>query len=159
MATILCVSACFVHAATSAEEFCDEVKKALSSSKKFSEWRGKVTTEREWVSLYSLPGFDDCHIVQLSLGSFNLRCVRGWWLELKPASFEYDQVRKIVEECLPKPNWVHNQKNDPLPSQSFINPNGENASISIVKIQAPFFPNAPKSSDIYQTHLFIFEQF
>jgi hypothetical protein len=106
VATILCVSACFVHAATSAEEFCDEVKKALSSSNKFSEWRGTVIRERNWVSLYSLPGFDECHIFQLVAGSFNLRCVRGWWLDLKPASFDYDQLRKVVEECLPTPNWV-----------------------------------------------------
>jgi hypothetical protein len=127
-AAAICVAATSVN--VSAATMCDDVKLALASSKKFSEWKGKQIADNQWETTHTIFGFTKCVVVDRYF-----RCEQTS-SSLDLAQRAYDAARKLIEACLPRSEWMYNQKTDPLPSQGFVHPDGRNGVIALDKTQA-----------------------
>jgi hypothetical protein len=132
---------------------CDDVEAALASSNKFSEWRGKKKADGEWTTTHPIFGFTECVVVNQ-----DFRCTRQSSGYLPLAQTDYTAFRRLIEACLPRPEWKHNAKADPLPSQGFVHPDGRNGFIALRKIQERK-PGTFEPMDTYWLQITIFEHF
>jgi hypothetical protein len=109
---------------------CEDIDQALTASSDFSKWRGKQISDGEWDTPHSIFGFEKCVVTKRDFRCGNQA---GSSLELAKASF--NTFRELLEKCLPKPEWIHKRGDDALPTQSFINRDGRNGGLSLIKLQ------------------------
>ena len=118
-------------------------------------WKGKQHADGEWETEHSILGWTACVVVEQ-----DLRCASRSSESLALAEMQYNTLRKLIEACLPSPEWIHSPKADPLPSERFIHPDGQNGFIALEKTQRLKLGTGDlQPVDIYGVKIVIFERF